>query len=414
MLFLGGKQDQVIGRLKKKMDRTSQKLEFEKAALLRDQILSLERLIGEQTVVCASDTNQDVIAIARDGTNACAQVFFVRNGKLIGKEHFALDGTQDENQSNILSSFIQQFYSSRTDIPPRIIIESELHSEILIKQWLHQRAGRKVQLIIPKRGKKKQLLEMVSQNAIEMLQQLQFKWLSDSGKTAAALEELKTYLGLPRLPKRIECYDISSIQGTAAVGSMVVFENGQPKPSHYRRFRIKTITGIDDYAMMQEVIGRRFGNKKKATGNKSESFSIIPDLVMIDGGKGHLKAIHQLFAEMEIKAVPLAAIAKENEQIFTPENKSPIILPGNSQGFYLLQRVRDEAHRFAISYHTKIRQKGVFSSPLDQIPGIGPTRKNNLLKAFGSLKGIRTASTDEIAAVHGMNRSLAETVKDYL
>ncbi len=411
ILFLGGKQEQAIRKLKKKMAQTSTKLEFEKSASLRDQIQSLERLVENQKVIYTRKVNEDVIAIAQEKNTACAQVFFIRDGKLLGKEHFVLEGVRDEKPGKIIITFVEQFYSARTDIPPRILLQTEPEDKPLIEGWLQSKLGRRVQLIVPLRGEKKQLVEMVSENATEMLEQLKIKWLADSGRTGAALDELKTRLYLPRMPKRIECYDISNIRGTAAVGSMVVFENGRPKSSHYRRFKIKTVIGIDDYAMMREVLRRRFG---QGTRSNEESWGSIPDLILIDGGRGHLNTVLQLMQEIGIDSVPLASIAKENEEVFIPGTTDPIILPRNSQGLYLLQRIRDEAHRFAISYHTKVRKKAAFNSRLDQVPGIGSKRKQSLLKEFGSLKKIESASLDELASAPGMTRPLAERLKEYL
>ncbi len=411
ILFLGGKQEQVIRKLKTEMNRASASLEFEKAASLRDQIQSLERLIGDQKVIYSRKVNEDVIAVARQANTACAQVFFIRGGKLLGKEHFVLEGVSDEKPGKIITTFVEQFYNASADIPAGILLQTEPEDKALIEGWLQSKIGHRVKLTVPRRGTKKQLVEMVAGNASEMLEQLQLKWLADSGKTGAALEEIKIRLSLPGMPKRIECYDISNIHGTSAVGSMVVFEDGQPRSSHYRRFKIKTVSGIDDYAMMREVLRRRFGHGTQSTG---ESWGVIPDLILIDGGRGHLNTVLQLMHEMGIDSVPLSSIAKENEEVFIPNATDPIILPRNSQGLYLLQRIRDEAHRFAISYHTRVRRKAAFASPLDQVPGIGPKRKKALIKKFGSIKGIKAASSDELASIPGMTESLAERLKDYL
>ncbi|MCL0072692.1 excinuclease ABC subunit UvrC [Dehalococcoidia bacterium] len=411
ILFLEGKQAQVIRELKKKMSAAASNLDFEKAASLRDQIQAIESIIEQQKVVSTRKVNEDVIAIAQDKNEACAQVFFIRGGKLLGQEHFLLEGVQDENPRQIMASFVEQFYSSGVTIPPQILLQTELVDKPLIETWLESKRGRRVRLLTPRRGEKKRLVDLVAQNASELLEQSRIKWLADSGKTAAALEELKDRLRLPRMPQRIECYDISDIRGTAAVGSMVVFENGQPGPSHYRRFRIKTVAGIDDYAMMQEVLRRRFAREKQETG---ASWTSIPDLVLIDGGRGHLNAALEVIRELGIESVPIAGIAKENEEIFLPQAAEPITLPRNSQALYLLQRVRDESHRFALSYHLKVRRKGALISELDEVPGIGPKRRQALLKRFGTLREIMSASLDELASVPGMTRSLAAKVKERL
>ncbi|MBT9161121.1 MAG: UvrABC system protein C [Dehalococcoidia bacterium] len=403
ILFLGGKQDKVVRELRKKMSATASNLEFEKAASLRDQIQAIESIIEEQKVVSTSRINEDVIAIARDKNEACAQVFFIRGGRLLGKENFVLDGVQDENLDQIMTGFVEQFYSSGASIPPQILLQTEVKNRSLIEGWLGSKCGRRVHLVVPRRGERKKLVDLVAQNASESLEQSRIKWLTDSGKTA--LGELKDLLRLPRVPRRIECYDISNIQGVAAVGSMVVFEDGQPRPSHYRRFRIKTVAGIDDYAMMQEVLRRRFARKagEQETG---ASWASTPDLVLIDGGWGHLNAALEIIRE----SVPVASIAKENEEIFG--STGLVTFPRNSPALYLLQRVRDESHRFALSYHLKVRGKGALTSELDEVPGIGPKRRQALLKRFGTLREIRAASLDELASVPGITRSLAAKVKE--
>jgi excinuclease ABC subunit C len=415
MLFLEGKQDKVIRELKKKMSAAASCLEFEKAASLRDHIQTIEGIIEQQKVVFTRKVNQDVIAIAQDKNEACAQVFFIRGGKLLGQEHFLLEGVQDENPCQIMTSFVEQFYSSGASIPPQILLQTELVDKPLIQTWLESKRGRRVQLLTPLRGEKKRLVNLVAQNASELLEQSRIKWLADTGKTAAALEELKDRLRLPRIPQRIECYDISDLRGTAAVGSMVVFMGGKPKRSHYRRFRIRAVAGIDDYAMMQEVLRRHFRRASAARQQETgETWSSTPDLVLIDGGRGHLNAALEIIHQLGIESVPLASIAKENEEIFLPQAAEPIILPRNSQALYLLQRIRDEAHRFALSYHLKVREKSTFISGLDGISGIGPQRRQALLKRFGTLEGIRAASLDELASVPDIPRSLAAKVKDRL
>ena len=414
ILFLEGKHDRVVRQLKHTMTEASKKLEFERAASLRDQLHSIERIMEQQKVVSARKVNEDIIAIAQNKNEACAQVFFVRGGKLMGKEHFILQGVQDEDPGKVMASFIEQFYSIGADIPPNILLQIHPEDSVLLENWLGSKLGHRVRLTVPRRGEKKKLVDMVAENAAELLEQSRIKWLADTGKTAAALEELKTQLYLPRMPKRMECYDISDIRGTAAVGSMVVFENGRPKSAHYRRFKIKSVSGIDDYAMMQEVLRRRFARGIQKEQKDTKGWAVVPDLILIDGGRGHLNAILSVMNDLGIDSIPVASIAKENEEVFIPEKSKPIMLHRNSQGLYLLQRIRDEAHRFAISYHTKIRKKTGLTSQLDQVPGIGPKRKRALIKKFGSIKGIKEATLDELTSVPGMNQSLAERVKDNL
>jgi excinuclease ABC subunit C len=415
ILFLEGKQAQVIRELKKKMSAAASSLDFEKAASLRDQIQAIESIIEQQKVVSPRKVNEDVIAIAQDKNEACAQVFFIRGGKLLGQEHFLLEGVQDENPRQIMASFVEQFYNSGATIPPQILLQTELVDKPLIKGWLESRRGCRVHLLTPCRGEKKRLVDLVAQNASELLEQSRIKWLADSGKTAAALEELKDRLRLSRIPRRIECYDISDIRGTAAVGSMVVFMNGQPKSSHYRRFRIRTVDGMDDYAMMREVLRRRFRRASSARQEETgQSWGSTPDLILIDGGRGHLNAALDVIRELGIEFLPLAGIAKENEEIFVPQSTGPITFPRNSSALYLLQRVRDESHRFALSYHLKVRGKEALISGLDDVPGIGPKRKRALLKRFGTLREIRDASIDKLTSIPGISRSLAAKVKEGL
>ena len=414
-LFLEGRYDRVIRELKRKMSKASASLEFEKAASLRDQIQAIETILEQQKVVSPRKTDEDVIAVSQERKEACAQVFFIRGGKILGKEHFILEGVQDEKPDQIMASFVKQYYGSGANIPPLILLQTEPSEASLIEDWLQKKRGRTVRLLVPQRGQNKKLVDMVSENASEALEQFRIKWLADSGKTAAALEELRNRLQLPRLPHRMECYDISNIRGTSAVGSMVVFEDGQPKPSLYRRFKIKTVAGIDDYAMMQEVLWRRFGKGTISGKQKiSSAWAVTPDLVLIDGGKGHLNAALEIMCAIGVETIPAAGIAKENEEIFVPQAVEPVILPPNSQALYLLQRIRDEAHRFALSYHIRTRSKTSLTSVLDEVPGIGPKRKKALLKRFGSIHGIREASLDDLASVSGMTSVLAGKVKEYL
>jgi excinuclease ABC subunit C len=410
ILFLEGKQDKVVRDLRRKMEQAAEALEFEKAASLRDQIQAVESVTEGQKIISAGGGDEDVIAFARERNDACVQIFFVRSGKLIGRENFILQGAQDEEPGHIMASFLQQFYGSAPYVPPQILLQTEPEDMPVINTWLDGLRGGKVSLIAPQRGQKKKLVNMVAENAEQALAQLKAKWLADTGKTAAALKELQERLNLPRLPNRVECYDISDIRGTAAVGSMVVFENGRPKPSAYRRFKIKTVGGIDDYAMMREVLRRRF---KRVKAQDATSWAVIPDLVLIDGGRGHLTSAQEVMRELEVDSVPLAAIAKEYEEIFLPSAAQSLILPRDSQALYLLQRIRDEAHRFALSYHLHVRKKAALKSEWS-VPGIGPKRKRALVKKFGSVRGIKEASTEELMEVPGMTRRLAERVKEGL
>ena len=416
ILFLEGKQEIVVQELESKMEKAAEALDFEKAALLRDQIQAVNKVIEGQRIATTVKGEQDVIAFAGDKDQAYVQVFFIRSGKLIGRESFVLQGTRSEEPYQIMTSFVKQFYDSSPYIPPLLLLQHPLEDTTVIENWLQSKRGAKVHIQVPYRGNKKQLVKIVAKNAEQGLQQLKIKQLAAPTALAAALAEIKRELHLPCLPLRIEGYDISNIQGMAAVGSMVVFDQGKPKPSHYRRFRIKTVPGADDYAMLQEVLKRRFkrSSLKSSDASATDTWAILPDLVLIDGGKGQLNTALSAMREMGAGSIPVASLAKENEEIFIPQEKEPVILPGNSSALQLLQRLRDEAHRFALGYHQKIHKKQAFASVLDTIPGIGPKRKRALLIQFGSVQAIRETPIDELAAARGMSQSLAQKIKEYL
>ncbi|MBI4282993.1 MAG: excinuclease ABC subunit UvrC [Chloroflexi bacterium] len=425
ILFMEGKTEKVVKGLKNKMLVASENLEFEKAAALRDQIQAIERVNEGQKVLSLAKENQDVFALSQGRNEAWVEVFFIRQGKLIGRDNFIMDGTQDEMSRKVLTAFVEQFYTSAPYVPPQILLQHPLEDSDVVRQWLEKKRGGKVSLLVPMRGEKKDLVKMVAENALQGLEQLKAKWMADTDNLEAAMAEVQEALNLPRLPVRMECYDISNIQGTNPVGSMVVFENGKPKTSHYRRFKIKNVDGVDDYSMMREMLTRRFrkmgasanGNEASASGDKhstDESYGTVPDLVIIDGGKGHLGAALQVFLELGVNNVPLASLAKENEELFVPHTPEPIILPRSSQGLFLVQRIRDEAHRFAITFHRSLRSKSEVTSAMDIIPGIGPKRKRLLVRRFGSIKAIKDASLEEIASVPGMTLKLAQKVKEYL
>lgn len=416
VLFLEGKQEKVAQELESRMNKAAEALEFEKAALLRDQIQAVNRVIEGQRIATTVRGEQDVIAFAGDKDQAYVQVFFIRSGKLIGRESFVLEGTRSEEPYQIMTSFIKQFYGSSPYIPPLLLLQYPVEDAEVIESWLQSKRGARVHIQVPRRGNKKQLVKIVAENAQQGLEQLKIKRLSAPAELAAALAEIQRELHLPGLPFRLEAYDISNIQGTAAVGSMVVFEKGTPKPSHYRRFRIKTVSGADDYAMLQEVLKRRFkrGLKSGDASSTPDTWTVLPDLVLIDGGRGQLNAALSAIGEAGAGFVPTASLAKENEELFIPQKAEPIILPRSSQGLQLLQRLRDEAHRFALGYHHKIHKREAFTSALDNIPGIGPKRKRALLKQFGSVRAIQEAPVGELAATGGMSQSLAKRIKEHL
>ena len=410
ILFLEGKQERVVRELESKMKKAAETLNFEKAALLRDQIQAVDRVIEGQRIVTTVRGEQDVIAFAQDKDQAYVQVFFIRNNKLIGRESFVLQGTQHEEPHQIMTNFIKQFYNSSPYIPPLLLLQYPVEDMTVIQDWLQSKRGSRVRIEVPSRGNKKQLVNTVAENAEQGLELLKIKQLTTPEELDNALAEIKSELHLTRLPLRMEGYDISNIQGGAAVGSMVVFDKGKPKPAHYRRFRIKTVSGANDYAMLQEVLKRRF----KRSSDASDTWAILPDLALIDGGKGQLNAVRTVMAELGAESVPTASLAKENEEIFIPGKTEPIILARSSPGLKLLQRLRDEAHRFALSYHQKIRKRETFASALDTVPGVGPKRKRALLRQFGSIQAIREATEEELASTSSMTKSLAKKVKEHL
>ncbi|MFC1968634.1 excinuclease ABC subunit UvrC [Chloroflexota bacterium] len=416
ILFLEGRQEALVRELRRKMAEAARCLDFEQAASLRDQIQAVEGVLEGQKIAAAVRGEQDAIAFARFKDLAYVQVFYVRGGKLTGREPFVLQGAQGETSGQIMTSFIKQFYDSASYIPPLILLQHPVDDAAVIARWLRGKRGARVLLQVPRQGDKRQLVQMVAENARHGLEQFRARQLAAPDALAAALEELEEELHLPHIPQRVECYDISDLRGTSAVGSMVVFEQGRPKPSHYRRFKIKTVGGADDCAMIREVLRRRFG-RYRGVGegglSSRDAWSITPDLVLIDGGRGQLNAALEVMQEAGLD-LPVASLAKEKEEVFLPQEVEPIMLPRNSPALYLLQRVRDEAHRFALGYHRRVRHRESLTSALDAIPGIGPKRKRALLQRFGSVRAIGEAPAEELAAVVGMTRSLAEKLKEYL
>ncbi len=409
ILFLEGRQERVVRELESKMNKAAEALDFETATRLRDQLQAVKEVVEGQRIATTVKGEQDVIAFAQDKDQAYVQVFFIRGGKLIGRESFLLQGTRYEEPSQIMTSFIKQFYDSSPYIPPLLLLQHPVEDMATIQSWLQSKRGKRVNIQVPRRGNKKQLLNIVAENAEQGLEQLKIKQLASPTALSAALDEIKRELALPRLPARMEGYDISDIQGMAAVGSMVVFDKGKPKPAHYRRFKIKTVSAANDYAMLQEVLRRRF---RRASG-ASDTWAILPDLVLIDGGRGQLNTAREAIDEAGAGPVPVASLAKENEEIFIPQKSEPIILPRSSPGLQLLQRLRDEAHRFALGYHQSMRKRETFASVLDSVPGVGPKRKRALLRHFGSVTAIKGASVEELTTA-GVTKSLAKKIKEYL
>jgi excinuclease ABC subunit C len=411
LLFLQGKHNEVLSQLRSQMARAAEDLDFERAAQTRDQIAAVERVIERQKITSIRAVDQDIIALAMEDTEACVEIFHVRQGKIVAQDHYLLASAQSEAPET-LSSFLKLYYERAAHVPRELMLQHDIEDEELIKQWLASLRGGPVAISVPRIGPKRRLVEMVAANALEALEQHKQRWLNDQQKTTGALLELQEVLGLERPPNRIECYDISNIQGTSAVGSMIVFDRGKPKNQEYRRFKIRTVEGANDFAMMAEMLSRRF--KRLESDSEDESFGTLPDLIIVDGGKGQLHAAEGALRELGRGDLPLVSLAKRLEEIFVPGRPESVLLPRSSQALYLVQRIRDEAHRFAITYHRNVRRRAAVTSQIDQVPGVGPARRKALIKAFGSVKGIKAAGVDEIAAVPGMNTRLAESVKEYL
>jgi excinuclease ABC subunit C len=409
VLFLQGKQELILRELNARMKAASQQLQFEKAALLRDQIDAIEKVIEGQRIAVTLRGEKDIIGLAQNETLAYVELFSIRNDKLIGRDHFTMERVHDDSPGQIMTSFVKQYYASASYIPSLILLQHPVDEPTILSEWLAQQRGGKVELRVPQRGAKKKLVDTVAENAARGLELAQAREMKTE-VISSGLQELKNRLRLPKMPRRIECYDVSNIQGALAVGSMIVLEKGWPKPAHYRRFRIKTVAGADDYAMIQETLRRRF--KRGLTGEGA--WGIIPDLILIDGGRGQLNAALEVRQEVKLDSIPMASLAKENEEVFIPGDPRPVRIAKDSPALHILQRARDEAHRFAIGYHRKLRRKEVIVSVLDEIPGIGSERKKALLKKFGSIQAIKEASLEELSQTKGITSALAKRVKEFL
>ena len=451
VLFLDGKQDDVMRQLRAAMAAAAEALAFERAAAVRDRLSAAERVLERQRITAPGRGDLDAIAFALDAPDACVQVFQVRGDQVVSRENFVLQRVDDTAESALLTHFLQQYYLRATTVPPVILLPLRCADPDAVAAWLSDRCGRRVRLEVPQRGGKRQLVALVAENAAAALEELKVKWLADERRTWGAVRELAAALDLPEPPRRIECYDISNIQGSAAVGSMVVFEQGRPRPDAYRRFRIKTVHQPDDFAMMAEVIGRRFRRAATAPGaagrerskgatvtleaprspapdNEPPEFAIgtaedgpaaaegweLPELVIVDGGKGQLSAARAAMRAAGAPALPIIGLAKEQEEIFRPDQAESLVLPRTSQALYLIQRIRDEAHRFAITYHRYVRRRRTIVSALDRVPGIGPKRKRALLRQFGSVPHIREASDADLLAVGGMTKRAVAALREHL
>src|SRR6187549_306140 len=411
-LFLEGNADALVAGLRHEMGFAAEQQQYEKAAVVRDKIRSIERTMESQKMAAFARTELDLAALARKDDQAAVQLFVVRNGKMLGRDVFFLDAPRDTADDEVLESFLQQYYARATSVPREVLVPRSLADTADLEAFLTLKRGSIVRLRTPQRGEKRELLELAVRNAQEALAREAARWLADEGRTLGALQELAGALNLPGPPMRIECYDISNFQGAQSVGSMVVFEEGRPRTGEYRRFRIRTVEGSNDFASHQEVLRRRFSRAKSGEeGIEEERRWSMPDLVIIDGGKGQVAAAKEVLDELGLHDLPLAGLAKEREELFLPGASVPIVLPKTSPALYLVQRLRDEAHRFAITYHRSLRDKRTVRSAFDDLPGVGPKRKRELLKVFGSIKRVREAPVDQIASVPGISRALAERIK---
>jgi excinuclease ABC subunit C len=414
-LFLEGRQESVVHALSAEMKSASEKTDYERAATLRDKIRAIERTMESQKMAAFKRTELDMVGLARQDNQAAIQLFAIRGGKMIGRDVFLLDAAREASDEEVLSSFLLQFYARATSIPHQVLVPCALPDAADLEAFLGERRGGPSRLAVPQRGEKRELMALATRNAGETLAREQARWMADEGKTLGALEELAEALGLPGPPLRIECYDISNIQGSDTVGSMVVFEEGKPRTGEYRRFKIRSVQGPNDFASHQEVLRRRFRRAKDGDEGAEEALRwAMPDLVIIDGGKGQVSAAKEVLDELGLHDLPLAGLAKEREELFRPGVVAPVVLPPTSSALYLVQRLRDEAHRFAITYHRDLRSKRQTRSAFDDLPGVGPKRRRALLRVFGSAKRVRDAPIEQIAAVPGIGAALAARIKQTL
>ena len=411
-LFLEGRQESVVQALSIEMKGASERTDYERAATIRDKIRAIERTMESQKMAAFKRTELDMVGVARQDNQAAIQLFAIRGGKMIGRDVFLLDAAHEAPDEEVLSSFLLQYYARATSIPPSVLVPLSLPDAADLEAFMTARRGGPSRLAVPQRGEKRELMALATRNATETLAREQARWLADEGKTLAALEQLAEALGLPGPPMRIECYDISNIQGSDTVGSMVVFEEGKPRSGEYRRFKIRTVEGPNDFASHQEVLRRRFRRARSGEEGSEEALRwAMPDLVIIDGGRGQVSAAKEVLDELGLHDLPLAGIAKEREELFLPGAAVPIVLPPTSSALYLVQRLRDEAHRFAITYHRDLRSKRQTRSAFDDLPGVGPKRRRALLRVFGSTKRVREAPVEQIAAVPGIGAALAAKIK---
>lgn len=403
--FLSGNTRQVIQELKEKMDSAAAALEFEGAAKYRDRIEMVNQAVAKQNLDTVSAADEDVIGIAYNGNEACAQVLMVRDGKLIDREHFFLNDVDSELPVQSLTAFVQQYYQDASFIPKTIVLPIETEMPEAIQKWLTEKRGSGANLHIPRKGRMRRLVEMASKNAELILSQKESHVVYKAGDNPALIE-LQELLNLPHPPQRIEGFDISNLGNQFAVGSMVVLEDGEPAKSEYRRFKIRTVEGQDDFAMMSEVLNRRM--------RRAIEENTLPDLILIDGGKGQLSAACEALEVLDLSRLPIIGLAKRFEHIFLPGQSDPIVLRHDNPTLHLIQRLRDEAHRFALSYHRKLRSRALSHSVLDEIPNVGAKRKQALLQHFGSIENIRSASLDQLLCVKGITHAIAANIRKHL
>ena len=419
--FLNGNHKNVLKDLEEKMYQASEEMRFEDAAQYRDLMQSVERIGEKQKITDHPGEDKDIIALAEEGLDAVVQVFFVRDGKLIGRDHFYMKTVPGDTRSMILSSFLKQFYAGTPFIPREIMIQDEIEDQDLIAQWLESRKGKKVRIMVPKKGTKEKLVELAYQNAKLVLRQDKERIKREEGRTIGAVKEISQLLGMENI-NRIEAFDISNISGFQSVGSMIVYEKGKPKRSDYRKFRIKGVKGPNDYASMEEVLTRRFVhgmNEQEERGNQQleqdyGSFTRFPDLIMMDGGRGQVNIALEVLAKLNLE-IPVCGMVKDDKHrtrgLYFHNQEIPI--SRDSEGFKLITRIQDEAHRFAIEYHRSLRSKGQVHSILDDIPGIGPARRKALMKHYKGLEGIKEASVEELSQIESMNEKAAKQVFEF-
>ncbi len=401
--FLEGKDEDLALALTEEMETAAADLKFERSAVLRDQIQSLNKVRERQKIISTEEVDQDVLGVVRQGADACVQLFFVRRGRLMGQEAFFFDRVAGWTDGEVLSAFLEQFYGPNVRPAPEVLVSEDVPEAGLVTEWLSGLVSRRVQLHAPQRGTKRDFVAMAEANAAIALQN---RLLARGNRQQAIQEELRAALDLPGLPNRIEGYDISAIQGSEQVGSMVVWENGAPKKDDYKRFRIKTVAGADDFASLAEMLRRRFGRAL-------EQGTALPDLVLIDGGRGQLNVGVTVLQDLGLDWIPVVSLAKQQEEIYRPDSLEPLVLDPTSPGLHTLQKVRDEAHRFAITYHKKLRTRRTIQSVLDTIPGVGPTIRTSLLKTLGSARRVRESSVAELAAVPKVTPKLAQRIFEY-